>query len=312
MMMAFASKEDWLRFRATVVTATDAKTLLTRNPTAWRELYEQKKRHQGGDFTQDFAGNAYTRWGVEREPAIADYVRTFVTGDAVEWNDPDDGYQRMWVGDHNPRFACTPDMIGGGTAVEIKTHKPGLDLLDRYRCQLAWQRLVLADQPAGERVVELLIAGEARLDGEDGFTPGETVVVGVEPDSQLQEQLVEAATEFITWLDSGVAPGWISDATAGGDDDVVSVVRRYKTAKAAYTQAAEVLKAVETELKGLRPGPFTLEAEGVKVSVSRTAGSQRFDASRFKKEQPEVAARYMKKVEGSTRLTVTPLDKEEV
>lgn len=97
---AGASDHDraaWLAERAQGITATEIRDIMlaTNRDRAIKELVKKKRE---GD---SFAGNAYTEWGKEREPVIADWLAGF--GVVAE--------SRVFHAAGNSRHLASPDGI---------------------------------------------------------------------------------------------------------------------------------------------------------------------------------------------------------
>ena len=66
------SREDWLKSREGVLTATQIARLMVGGPAEWKSV---RKEFDG--FRRDF-DTKYMWWGREREPFISDYASTFI------------------------------------------------------------------------------------------------------------------------------------------------------------------------------------------------------------------------------------------
>lgn len=171
----------WLRARAMGITATDAAHLAT--PRSVAGLVRAKCDPFG------FAGNAYTQYGRDREPVIAEWMR-----------------QRFGLHSStvlfralaNPRHLATPDGLNdctdGGDLLlaEIKTSTRPLERAPRsYLRQIWWQQHVM-----GAR--RTLLVWEQH----EGFHPlGEPRVRWVERDDAQIARLVELADATLARLD---------------------------------------------------------------------------------------------------------------
>lgn len=171
----------WLRARAMGITATDAAHLAT--PRSVAGLVRAKCDPFG------FAGNAYTQYGRDREPVIAEWMR-----------------QRFGLHSStvlfralaNPRHLATPDGLNdctdGGDLLlaEIKTSTRPLERAPRsYLRQIWWQQHVM-----GAR--RTLLVWEQH----EGFNPlGEPRVRWVERDDAQIARLVELADAALARLD---------------------------------------------------------------------------------------------------------------
>lgn len=127
-------RENWLAERRRGITATDAARLAT--PTSIRAVVADKV------YGSSFSGNAFTDFGRQREPVIADWVRQ-EHGIA--------GCGLLFRAAENPRHLATPDGLAewGDEVVlaEIKTvNKPWKRIPRNYLRQVWWQQYVLGAQ----------------------------------------------------------------------------------------------------------------------------------------------------------------------
>lgn len=121
----------WLRARAQGVTATDVAKLST--PASVLNAARAKLHGTG------FTGNAYTEYGKDREPAIADWISEHFSIRSSSL---------LFRAAGNDRHLATPDGIGTdhGALVlaEIKTTaKPFKSIPRQYLRQIWWQQYVL-------------------------------------------------------------------------------------------------------------------------------------------------------------------------
>ena len=124
-------KGEWMRVRATGITATDVARLSS--PSAIPQAAREKL------FGSSFTGNAFTRHGQEREPVIAAWVRE---------NFGITSNQGLFHAADDRRHLATPDGIGelpeGLVLAEIKTSGKPLDEIPaNYMRQIYWQQYVL-------------------------------------------------------------------------------------------------------------------------------------------------------------------------
>lgn len=185
-----AERELWLAERAQGITATEV-----------RDLVVGKKRQQDlidlklGRKVDTFTGNAYTDWGKEREPIIAEGVRGF----GIE---PE---SRVFHAAGNSRHLASPDGIGlefdGAVVVsEIKTSakdiRPGTPGYEAtgYELQMQWSMHVTGASRC--RYIT-----EERISVAGGFVPGPLSSHWVERDDAVIAQLVQVADEFLAELD---------------------------------------------------------------------------------------------------------------
>lgn len=183
-------REAWLAERRQGVTATEVREL-AKGGAGVRDQIAQEKR----DGTTAFAGNRYTEWGKQREPALNAVL-------AAAGIEPE---SRVFHGE-NPRYLASPDGIGvnpiDGEIIigEIKTSShevmPGSDKFAEYGYydQMQWQ---------------MLVCGAARclyvLEQHDGNWPNPEPlphrVAWVDRDDERIGQLIEVADEFLAFLD---------------------------------------------------------------------------------------------------------------
>lgn len=189
-------RDAWLAARRLGVTATEVRDLYMGKITQ-ADLIALKL----GRRKDTFAGNAYTRWGTEREPIIAAVIleRYAIAPES-----------RLVHAADNPRFLASPDGLGvdfDGELVlsEIKTAGVPIPIGSEayeqkgYHAQKVWQMRV-----TGAR--RCLYAWEIR-DGSprDGFSAGELRFEWCEYDEGLAVELERIATEFLSALDAAAA-----------------------------------------------------------------------------------------------------------
>lgn len=190
-------REQWLAERRRGVTATEIRELMLGNITD-EELADRKL----GRIRDDFAGNAYTAWGNEREPVIAAIVEQ-------RWAIRPES--RVFRAADNPRHLASPDGLGVDfdetlRASEIKTGAERFDLAPwghdfekkGYGLQIQWNHHVLG----AERT---LYSWEQRLGMPGSFRPGLLRHEWVERDDKVIARLVERADRFLAVLDARAA-----------------------------------------------------------------------------------------------------------
>ena len=109
-MIATNSRQEWLRERKKVLTATEIARLHGASPSVWEGLRLSKSEEPRE------IDSMYLSWGRKREPEICKYVLTFVDS-TLEPND------QLLVSTRNPRIGATPDMLGDEVIGEIKTSR---------------------------------------------------------------------------------------------------------------------------------------------------------------------------------------------
>lgn len=167
-----ADEAQWFEARRNGVTATDVAKLEKGGGAIRAQLLQEKRT---GERT--FFGNAYTAWGLEREPVIG------------EWVEQKFGHKPSDVtfhADGNVRHLATPDGLhikdGIVTIAEIKTSKhwlePGTDAFmeSHYMAQCQWQMMVTG-------VMECLFVWEQRLGEPGSFEVGERGHAWIERDN---------------------------------------------------------------------------------------------------------------------------------
>ncbi|AXA95423.1 YqaJ viral recombinase family protein [Microbacterium sp. PM5] len=191
---AGASDQDrarWLAERRTGVTATEVRDLALGKLRA-QDLIDLKL----GRKVDDFTGNAYTKWGKEREVIIAADLR----GVGIE---PE---TRVFHHAENSRHLASPDGVGVGfddelLVSEIKTCGHALPIgsveLDEkgYLLQVQWVMHVTG-------AVRCLLVVEERISVAGGFVPGPRAADWVDRDEQVIAGLVELADGFLAELDA--------------------------------------------------------------------------------------------------------------
>lgn len=290
------SHEQWLQVRAEHVTATEVASAFVRRSAAnWSEIRDRK---QG---TRKFAGNAFTRWGHEREAEIFDYARAFIYPDLVLNEDP----QTIWVAG---RFSATPDSFTPDLkrGCEFKTTSRPLEdkprLKEQYLAQVQFT-MWLSGATEWALVVEQ----------HDEFHPVELSHEMVKPDAHLQHQLAETANDLYRFCFHGIRPEWM-----GGVGDSLEEVDVLADVVERLGEVEEQQKALAAQAKGLKAQIMDMcgesaseELGGWKLTVSTRKPSKRFNAAAFKKEHPGLHAEYMtSKVAGSTTVRVSRIEEE--
>ena len=279
----------WRDARRRGVTATDV-AQLEKNGASFRAKLLSEKR--SGDVS--FRGNAYTAWGLEREPVIAGWVQeTF-------------GHSPSDVTFHAPtneRYLATPDGLhikdGIVTIAEIKTSKhwlePGTDAFmeSHYMAQCQWQMMV-AD------VWECLFVWEVR-DGEPGdFKPGERGHAWIERDNGHIAELVGIAEQFLDELDNIVEDD---------PDDYAELIRervwKMTQRKRVDDEIAQIDEQILARI-GQRDS-FHIETQFGKLSYTTPKPSERFDTTTFKKVHPDMWRDFVKRSQSKPSLRVTPV-----
>lgn len=273
-----STQEEWLEQRKRGVTATNVAKLATGSVAAW----EQVRLEKLGQST--FTGNAYTRWGHEREPLMIEYAQFIVPN--VEPND-------LLVEGDDPRWLATPDGVGEDVLVECKTtvHDwplvEGKDLIDfkpEYYDQVQWQLFVTG-------FTECVFVWEPH----ENFVPTGMKHVFVQRDDDRIGELVKVAEEWLKWRDTAQEPGEFDD-----------LLTEYAQAQAVADEAAKTLDDVKERIR-VRAGDRDLAVKTPFGSISYQTPKPRstFDSGRFRKEHADLAKEYMKISESKKTLRVT-------
>lgn len=279
----------WLAARRQGVTATEV-AQLEKNGAGYRQTLLHEKRN--GE--RNFFGNAYTAWGLEREPVIAEWVqKTF-----GHW--PSDA---LIHAPNNVRHLATPDGLywrdGIITIAEIKTSKhwlePGTEafLQSPYMAQVQWQMMV-AD------VMECLFVWEVREGQPGDFKPGQRGHAWIERDQGHIDELVMIADQFLEELDNG---------STDDPADYAELVRERVEIDRRIGDLQEKRSRVDAQIIDRIGGrdAFSIATEFGKVSWSTPKPSQRFDATGFKSAQPDLYKQFVKSVQAKPSLRITPL-----
>ncbi len=311
-------REAWLAQRKLGVTATEMRDLHLGKIRA-EDLIADKL----GRRSNAFAGNAYTAWGNAREPIIAAIAQQRYAL-APE--------SRLFRAADNPRFLCSPDGLGEDfegnlLGEEIKTAgvpiPVGSDAFDKkgYLIQIVWSMIV-----TGARA--WLYGWELRLDGEQGFEPGELHFEWVRWDDEIEALatvLVAEAEAFLIQLDAAAAEAYVAPDI---DDDLDTHAVNYLRFLADEKEATAAKKSEwDAMLASLDAAGKSVRQEGVtaRITYNPASASDSFvpDEDAAKAADPvlfEAArsaanawaqhlAKYSKTVTtpGKASLTVTPI-----
>lgn len=175
-----SNRQAWIDFRQSGISASDMNKIVT--PTgkvsgSWDSLITSKLTPK----TDRMAG-MYAHHGHEREPVIAAWV---------EENFGAKSNKFIFGNKDNPNFYATPDGLGDGFVVEIKTAKKSLEEMEsQYNNQIQWQMHVMGYDRA-------LFVVEQHKD----LIPMGITYKWIERDDKLiNELLVPNASEFIKKL----------------------------------------------------------------------------------------------------------------
>lgn len=286
-----SSREEWLEQRRGFLTATDAVRLKNPTHSNLRAIHDDKAN------PPKFRGNAYTNWGHEREPVIADYVRNVLGIDA--WPN-----EKLHVSNVYDGMAATPDMVAsdGSFSVQIKTIKADKaptnidDFMKKhpeYEAQLEWEMLVLG-------IDSCFFCWELRHGKPGDFTPGEIYLAEYKSDSALRQRLLDGLEAY---------ENFTPDEIQEGADDfevqyLVSELARLSVEKAKISaQKTDVEKELGEvngrllELFGTDPVRRQFSQGVVEVVPGRRSST--FDRKGFAKEYPDLEARFTNIKEGA-------------
>lgn len=255
---------EWFTLRAGGCTATDIAKLANGGPAAWAEV---KAKKQGAPST--FHGNAYTRWGNEREPFIASHIE-FLYG--VKHTN------RIIRNDADPRRLASPDGIGDTRLGEYKTtvnpweERP--DAIPRdYYDQVQW-----ALDVAGYD--ETVFAWEDN----ENFTPGKLHHIIVPRDEKRLIVLRDTFERFMDYLEEGDRPGeWDAEIA-----EAYQAKARLDEAQAGYDEVMQRIRDRAGESEFSAKSPFG------SLSYASPKPREAFDATAFRAAHPVLAAEFMK------------------
>lgn len=270
---------EWFAARAAGVSASDMQ-VLGRDTLAAFESVKRKK--QGLDA---FAGNAYTEWGKEREPAIAAHVAF------MHDIEPTD---RICVSDDDSRWIASPDGIGAMLG-EYKTTGTDWATLPEaipahYYDQVQWAQFVTG-------IHETVFAWEVRLGTPGSFVPGALKMITVPHDPERVAELVDIAERFWEYLQTEQEPGEY-------DDLLVAYTLADNAVKEASAELAEIKLKIR-ERAG--DSDLAVKSQFGSISLSMPKPRETFDTTAFKKAHPEMVAEFTKLTPASDKtLRVTP------
>jgi hypothetical protein len=272
-------REVWLEKRTEGVTATDIARLARGGTETWKAIRAEK-----AGYSRDFT-NAAMQHGRDREPTIARFAQSmfglYRSTALLAWNG-------------EMRFMATPDLLGAGKfkVGDIKTTVHDWDTLDdvpgRYIDQLLWQMLV-----TGEKVAALVY--EPHENGVPLYPMPK--MLPVEWDSARVHKLQATAYEFLS------EDGEPDEDAAELDALLTDAAMRKELADAAEESYRHATAAIEAHLQG-KPRRF----DGSLASLTRSADgiTTSLDQAAFKKDHPDLAAKYLRQSprKGSLRITL--------
>ena len=276
---SFEDYEEWLAARAEGVTASEVGKLAHSGSASWMKLKAEK-----AGLTEPWKGNQYSRWGQEREPAIAAII-----AEKYSWLKPNDNVLRL---DDDPRLMATPDMMGDAGLCQIKTHlwkgEPLTAPVPSHETQCQFELLVTGAD-------ENILVYEYYEPTPHGFQVRD-------PFAPLQEFLIVRDEERIEQL-RGIAYQFLA---MGEPSPMDALIADWADAKIAADVAKDRLAEVEEKIRH-EIGPqdsFKHVSEVGSVTLTTPKPTERFDSTRFKKENEDTYREYVTTSQGKPRLTV--------
>ncbi|OFT88988.1 YqaJ viral recombinase family protein [Corynebacterium sp. HMSC28B08] len=279
--------DEWLEQRRSVLTATEIAKAI-RSPKYAGDLREEKRTG-----VQRFQGNEYTDWGKLREPVIANYISRQVD-DRLVTNDD------LWINDDST-IGATPDMVDSRYTrgeplriiAEIKTVVEHLDWLDgdippKYYDQVQIQMHVTESD-------ECLFAWEPyELVGDSFRVAGEIRTRLIKRDDARISELLEFAAKW----------------RAGEAEELPDITYPLEQI-AKLTEQKRALDELISELREeityqIGDGPASYDFPGLAtVTMKRASVRKTFNAAKFRKDYPDMAAQYTVEKEGKPTLSIT-------
>ena len=269
------NREDWLRSREGVLTATQIARLVMGGPGEWLAV-----RHEFEGERRDF-DSKYFAWGREREPAIAEYSRLFVDS-SLEPN------HNFLVSTRDPRIGATPDAIGTDVIGEFKTSKhpmpddlsQAMDTLHmRYYVQVQVQLFVTGAEAC-------VFAWEQHNDEWPSPEPYEIRHQIILPDKEMWGIIAETVDRF---FEEDVDVDEVSRTVI---QDKVDELREIQEQQDNLKQQESKIREQIQELLG--DDDVSLELDGAKVTSYQPKPSKRFDSAEFKKVHPDMYQEFVK------------------
>lgn len=267
------NREEWLEARRRGVTATDVARLANGGKSVWATV----KAEKAGET--HFTGNAFTAWGIEREPVIA---KTICAEYPVAHNT--DLLQSV----EDERWLATPDLLdpNGSLVGDVKTAvwkgEPWSEPPPNYYSQIQWQMFVTG-------IREAILCVEYHQD----FVPTSPFphVLPVSYDPDHVEELVEVAESFLAMGDPSPFDLYLAD-----------YARVKQVADAAAAELEEVTSLIRKEI-GERDN-FKFVSDAGSISLTTPKPSKRFDAKALEADDPDLYGKYVKESQGKPRLTI--------
>ena len=268
------NREDWLKSREGVLTATQIARLMVGGPAEWKSV-----RGEFNGERRDF-DTKYMRWGREREPYVFRYAANFIDS-TLESN------SNFAISTRDPRIGATPDAIGDNVVGEFKTSKhpmpPSLKdakggLEARYYIQTQVQMFV-----AG--VDACAFVWEQHDDDWPEPSPYEPTHQIIEYDAEIQRRIAETVDRFFNDDDS-------DDVSEAIVIDALNQLRGLEEQKAGIEQSQEKLREQIREQLGEQD--ISMKFANASVSYYTPKPTARFDSKKFKTEHPDIYEQYIK------------------
>lgn len=270
--------EAWQEAKRHLITATDVATLASSSTAGWAQLKARKAGKAG------FPSNQYMQWGIERETVIAQ-----IMAEKYPWLAPNTHLVRM---DEDPRFGATPDMLGDAGLCQIKTSlwkgEKWSEPPQKYVDQCQWEMYVTG-------LDENILAVEYYEPTEDGFRV-------VDPFEPVHELLIERDPDRIVYLIE-LAEKFLA---MGEPSPMDALIADWADAKIAADVAKDRLTEVEEKIRHEigQQDSFKHVSEIGSVTLTTPKPTERFDSTRFKKENEDTYREYVTTSQGKPRLTV--------
>ena len=286
------SREDWLKSREGVLTATQIARLMVGGPAEWKSV-----RSEFNGERRDF-DTRYMRWGREREPFISDYALTFIDSTLA----PNSNFL---ISTGDPRIGATPDAIGDDVIGEFKTSKnpmpPALadakgGLEARYYIQVQVQLMVTqADACA--------FVWEQHDDDWPEPAPYQPTHQIIGNDVEVQKHITETVDRFFNDDTS-------DDVSEAIVVDALNQLRELEEQKKGIEQSQEKLREQIREQLG--DEDVSMKFANASVSYYTPKPTSRFDSKKFKAEHPDIYEQYVKTgAPGARRLRITYAKEED-
>lgn len=278
------SREEWLKARQQVLTATEIANLHVSGPAAYASIRESKL-HPPREIH-----NQYLAWGHKREPHINDYVTALVDS-RLKPND------QLLVSTTDPRIGATPDLLDDEVVGEDKTSKhpipdmsPGLAIEDslalRYYMQVQVQLFVTG---ADECVFTWEQHDDIWVNQGGEFLQPTPIRIDhqiVKPDLEAWRIMQKIVDKYFSEDDR------LDEVTQAIITDKLEELRTIR-------EQQDDLKQQETKLQDsireqLGDRDASLKLPGATLSWFQPKSHTRFDTAAFKKAHPDLAGEFVK------------------